>query len=322
MKEIVTGFLCIVYAFSFSQSIPDTIQEEDAKRHMNYLAADRLKGRVNFTKEQGEAAIYIKKEFTSYGLQPLAPYKCFYQPFLDGSRHFLPVYSACDTLADTILYNVVGVLPGKSRADEIIIFSAHYDHVDIGQTGENGIHNGANDNASGTAAVLMLARYFSMRNDNERTIVFCLFAGEELGLLGSTAFVRNTELAKIKAVVNIEMIGRHTRTGKNGFFVTGSDSSNLAVILKKNLKGDKVKVRNEGQDVSGLYFRSDNYPFIKKGIPAHSIMCSDDKEPCYHRTCDDVKLIDTKNMTRVIQAIAKGCSTLISGKDTPERTPG
>jgi len=318
MKQILTVFLCMLCVVSFSQSVTDSINEEDAKRHINYFASDKLRGRVNFTKEQLEAANYISKEFTSYGLQPQLPYTCFYQPFLTSPGYTMPAGLACDTLIDKVLYNVVGVLPGKSRPDEIIIFSAHYDHISDGSFEQ--IFNGANDNASGTAAVLMLAKYFSMRHDNERTIVFCLFAGEELGLLGSSAFVnRITDLDKIKAVINIEMIGSTNRTGKNGFFVTGSDYSDVAAILKKNLKGEKVKVRSEGADVTGLYYRSDNYPFAKKGMPAHSIMCSDDNEPCYHKPCDDVKWIDTKNMTKIIQAIAKGCTTLISGEDTPRR---
>jgi Zn-dependent M28 family amino/carboxypeptidase len=320
MKTILAFFLCMLSVTSFSQSVTDTINEEDTKRHVNYLASDKLRGRVNFTKEQLEAAEYISKEFTLYGLKPYPGYSNYYQPFYFASGNKQFIYRDSYTTDDTALYNIVGVIPGKSKPDEMIIFSAHYDHVNWGLSGDTGgIFNGANDNASGTAAVLMLANYFSMRNDNERTLVFCLFAAEELGLFGSIAFAKTAEPEKIKAVINIEMIGRTNRTGKNGFIVTGSQYSDLADILKNNLKGEKVKVRNEGTDVTGLYSRSDNYSFAKKGIPAHSIMCSDDKEDCYHKPCDDAKWIDTKNMTRVIQAIAKGCTTLISGGDTPRR---
>ncbi len=321
MKPILISIFCSLYITSFSQPLTDTIKEEVIKKHINFLAADKLKGRVNFTKEQLEAAIYLSKEFTSSGLQPLAPYNCFYQPFFNLSGEILSQKSVCDTLIDTTLYNIVGILPGKTKPDEFIIFSAHYDHVSSGLRGETDqIFNGANDDASGTTAVLMLTQYFSLRHDNERTIIFCLFAGEELGLLGSAAFAKLIPPEKIKAVINIEMIGRTNRTGKNGFVVTGSVYSDLANILKRNLAGEKVKVRNEGQDYTGLFYRSDNFPFAKRGITAHSIMCSDDKDPCYHQPCDDAKYIDTKNMKKVIQAIAKGCSSLISGKDTPKRT--
>ena len=216
-----------------------------------------------------------------------------------------------------VLYNVVGVLPGKSRPNEAIIFSAHYDHVDHNPAGRSGIFNGANDDASGTTAVIELAKYFSIRNDNERTIIFCLFAGEEDGLLGSQAFVPNINPAEIKADINIEMIGMTNRSGKNAFFITGASYSSLYGILRKNLEESSVSILNDNFDRKFLFQRSDNYSFFEKGIAAHSIMCSDDEDPCYHEPCDDADRIDFKNMTAIIKAIAESCSTLINGKDTP-----
>lgn len=221
---------------------------------------------------------------------------------------------------NSFLYNIIGMLPGRSLPDEAIIFSAHYDHVDHGVNGETGgIYNGANDDASGTTAVLELARYFAMRNDNERTIIFCLFAGEELGMYGSKAFVNFIKPENVKAVINIEMIGKTNATGKNAFMVTGSGYSDLYKILSKNLKADKVKVRPHTDDPKSLFQRSDNFPFAMEGIPAHSIMCSNDDDPCYHKPCDDVRTLDLENMTVIIKAIAKSCLSLISGKDTPSR---
>jgi Zn-dependent M28 family amino/carboxypeptidase len=229
-------------------------------------------------------------------------------------------FSGNKKLLSSELYNIVGMIPGHSLPEEVIIFSAHYDHVDHGIFGEvEGIYNGANDDASGTTAVLALAKYFALRNNNERTLVFCLFAGEELGLYGSKSFINMVKPDHIKAVINIEMIGMTNATGKNAFFVTGSYLSDLAKILRRNLKGEKIKVIDQGSDPKLLFQRSDNYPFAAEGIPAHSIMCSDDNEPCYHKTCDDVKRIDIENMTRIIQAIAKSCRSLINGKDTPTR---
>ncbi|HEY6063179.1 MAG TPA: M28 family peptidase, partial [Chitinophagaceae bacterium] len=199
-------------------------------------------------------------------------------------------FSGNKKLLSSELYNIVGMIPGHSLSQETIIFSAHYDHVDRGISGEaEGIYNGANDDASGTTAVLALAKYFAMRNDNERTLLFCLFAGEELGEYGSKAFINMVKPSAIKAVINIEMIGMTNAAGKNAFFVTGSYLSNLTGILRKNLQGEKIKVLDQSSDPKLLFQRSDNYPFAAEGIPAHSIMCSDDNEPCYHRTCDDVK---------------------------------
>lgn len=215
------------------------------------------------------------------------------------------------------LYNIVGVLPGKKLGNEMVIFSAHYDHIGRGVNNDEGVvYNGANNNASGVAAVLSLARYYAGRGDNERTLVFCLFAAEELGLVGSTAFASIIDGKKVKAVINLEMIGQSNVTGKNAFFITGESNSTLNSIFSKNLKEDKIKTRWYN-DQSNLFARSDNYPFFLKGIPAHTIMCSDEKEPCYRKPCDDADIIDFVNMAEIIRAVAKGCETIISGKDTP-----
>lgn len=217
----------------------------------------------------------------------------------------------------TPLYNIVGMLPGKTRSKEIVIFSAHYDHVDRDLDGKEGvIYNGANDNASGVAALLALAKYYAGKNDNQRTLVFCLFAAEELGLIGSTAFSTVIDPRTVKAVINLEMLGRTNAVGKKAFFITGEGNSTLSSIFSRNLKDDKVRNRWYN-DQTNLFARSDNYPFFQAGIPAHSIMCSDDKEPCYHQACDDADSIDYPNMVEVIRAIVKASQTIIAGTDTP-----
>jgi hypothetical protein len=220
-------------------------------------------------------------------------------------------------------YNIAGLLPGKSKSHEVILFSAHYDHEGVYQRGrkKDSIMNGANDNASGTTALLMLANYFAQRNDNERTIMFCAFAGEELGLLGSKEFVRYIDPATIIAVINIEMIGI-PQYGKNNIFITGYNHSSLPSILEKQLSATPVKVKTGPSEEKELFKRSDNFPFVEKGIPAHSIMSSDDDDKCYHKPCDEIKRIDISHITTVIKAIAVANGTLISGKDTPSRIIG
>jgi hypothetical protein len=219
-----------------------------------------------------------------------------------------------DLYKDNVLFNMIGILPGKTKPGEVVIFSAHYDH--IGAT--DGIHNGANDDASGTTAVLMLAKYFALRNDNDRTILFCAFAGEELGLFGSNFLASLLDPKNIAAVINIEMIGKTNAAGKNSFIITGARHSSLEQILKTNLKNNIVRIHPDPEK-NNLFQRSDNYPFALKGVPAHTLMCSDDNDPCYHQTCDDIKGIDLLNMVSVIKAIAIGTSTIISGQDTPTR---
>jgi len=217
-----------------------------------------------------------------------------------------------------VLFDMIGVLPGKGKPKEIIIFSAHYDHIGSTEGPGDAILNGANDDASGTTALLMLAKYFSLRNDNERSIFFCAFAGEELGLIGSTFFSSMLKPQYVKAVINIEMIGKTNVAGNNSFFVTGANYSNLEKILKANLKNNVVKV-SPGSEAGKLFQRSDNFPFALKGIPAHTIMCSDDNDPCYHKNCDEAQRIEIRNMTNIIKAIASATENLINGKDTPTR---
>src|SRR6185312_4231166 len=107
------------------------------------------------------------------------------------------------------LANVVGILPGKSKKNEIVIFSAHYDHLGVGKPDEKGdsIFNGANDDASGTTAVLMLADYFAKKRNNARTLVFATFTAEEIGEFGSQYFSRQFNPDSVVAMFNIEMIG-------------------------------------------------------------------------------------------------------------------
>jgi hypothetical protein len=219
-------------------------------------------------------------------------------------------------------YNVIGMLRGKSKPKEVILFSAHYDHEGVYNRGRkrDGIMNGANDNASGTTALLMLAKYFAQRNDNERTILFCAFAGEELGLLGSKDFADHIPASSIIAGINLEMLGV-PQYGKNNVFITGYDRSSLPAILEKQLETTPVKIKTGPSEDKELFKRSDNYPFVKKGVPAHTIMSSDDDDRCYHQPCDELKRIDTAHMTTIIKAVAAATRTLINGEETPTRIP-
>ena len=218
---------------------------------------------------------------------------------------------------NSVEYNIVGVLPGRSRPDEQVVFSAHYDHEGItGGKERDQIMNGANDNASGTTALIMLADYFGLRKDNERTIIFCAFAGEELGLKGSTEMVDRMEVKKIKAGVNLEMLGI-PQYGRKRVFITGDRYSRLPGILSKELKLQGLKLTREPNEEKLLYKRSDNYPFADKGVPFHTIMASDDDDDCYHKPCDEIKRIDMENLAFIIRAIASASRPLINGDKTP-----
>ncbi|MEJ7677779.1 MAG: M28 family peptidase [Segetibacter sp.] len=168
-----------------------------------------------------EAAEFISNEFKKAHVKAIAGNNGYLAPFLikNSSNEF-----------DTG-YNVLSALEGKTKPNEVIIFSAHYDHVGTFSTnpykwigeikGTDSIYNGANDNATGVAAVILLARYFAAMKNNERTLLFVTFAGEELDLLGSKALSQVIQPDPIIAVINIEMIGR-AQGIRPSPFVTGA----------------------------------------------------------------------------------------------------
>jgi Zn-dependent M28 family amino/carboxypeptidase len=325
MKRVLLFFLLAIQLQSLDAQVNDSvaISLEDVKNTLGFLAADSLEGRGNETAGLQRAAWFIEKEFTRDSLAFFGNMTTFLQSFLispiqqkdsstkDSTGHYI---------SPKILYNVVGVLPGRTLPNEAIVFSAHYDHLGTASDGDDAIYNGANDAASGTTALLLLARYFAQKHDNARTLVFCAFAGEELGLLGSDLFVKNINYKNFVAGINIEMIGIPQK-GKNAFFITSSQLSNIGKIIRKNLKGTPFKLVAEPDESKNLFQRSDNYSFARHGIPAHSFMTSDDSDPCYHQPCDEVKRIDFAHMKNIIEAIIIGTRTLVDGKDTPRRLP-
>ncbi|MFC4262607.1 M28 family metallopeptidase [Ferruginibacter yonginensis] len=221
-----------------------------------------------------------------------------------------------------VLTNVVGVLPGKSKKNEYVVFSAHYDHLGIGKANAAGdsIYNGANDDAAGTTAVIMLAQYFSKIKNNERTIIFVAFTAEEIGGFGSQYFSKQVNPNEVVAMFNLEMIGTESKWGKNSAYITGFEKSDLGTILQKNLAGTAFKFEPDPYPSQNLFYRSDNATLAALGVPAHTISTSKmDIEPNYHKQSDDVASLDLDNMTEVIKAIALSSVSIINGKDTPSR---
>src|SRR5688572_29016986 len=213
-------------------------------------------------------------------------------------------------LTEQILKNDVGIIPGKSSADEYVIFSAHYDHLGIGRPNKDhdSIYNGANDDASGVTAVIILANYFSKLNNNERTLVFSAFTAEESGGYGANYFSRQFAPEKVVAMFNIEMIGTESKWGTNSAFITGYDKTDMGKILEKNLAGSAFKFNPDPYPDQDLFYRSDNATLARLGVPAHTIstakMDSKKPEPYYHSADDEIETLDMKNMTEIIKSIA------------------
>lgn len=224
------------------------------------------------------------------------------------------------------LKNVVGIIPGKSKKDELVVFSGHYDHLGIGKPDKNGdsIYNGANDDAAGTAAVIMLSKYFSQVKNNERTLIFVAFTAEEIGGFGSRYFSQQLEPEKVMAMFNIEMIGTGSKWGTNSAYITGYEKSDMGKILQANLSGSKFHFEPDPYPLQNLFYRSDNATLAALGVPAHTISTSKmeeapNNEPNYHKQSDEISTLDMNNMAEIIKAIALSSKTIISGKDTPTR---
>ncbi len=300
--------------FVATQAIPIpaqeiTIDRADVTRIIEILAADRMEGRRAFTPAIDRAADFISAEFEAIGLQPLTGLEGYLQTFGAENR-------------PGRLANVAGMLPGR-RADEFVLFSAHYDHIGYQPNravAGDSIGNGANDNASGTTAVISLARYFKKLGTPERTLLFVAFTAEEMGGLGSRHFSQQLDPAAIVAMFNIEMIGKPAREGPNTAWITGFDRSDFGQILQRAVEGTAYEFYADPYPSQNLFFRSDNATLARLGVPAHSISTTPiDVDRDYHTVTDEVETLDLDHMTNTIQAIATAAATIVSGAETPRR---
>ncbi|MEI7627626.1 MAG: M28 family peptidase [Bacteroidota bacterium] len=229
--------------------------------------------------------------------------------------------SAKHEITEQKLSNVIGVIPGKSKKNEYVIFSGHYDHLGIGKAVNNdSIYNGANDDAAGTTAMIMLSKYFKEKKDNERTLIFVAFTAEEIGGFGAQYCSRQFNAQDVKAMFNIEMIGTESKWGKNSAYITGYEKTDMGKILQENLNGTGFTFYPDPYTDQNLFYRSDNATLARLGVPAHTISTSKmDSEPNYHKVSDEIGTLDMDNMAMIIKAIALSSKGIISGKDTPSR---
>jgi hypothetical protein len=217
--------------------------------------------------------------------------------------------------------NVVGVLPGKSKKAEQVIFSSHHDHLGVGKpVNGDSIYNGANDDAAGSTAVIMLAKYYKALKNNNRTLVFVTFTAEESGGYGSQYFSGKMPAEKVAAMFNLEMIGTESKWGKGSAYITGYEKTDMGKILEKNLQKTSFKFYPDPYPAQNLFYRSDNARLARMGVPAHTISTAQmDAEPHYHKVSDEIGTLDLQNMTEIIKAIAKSSKTIVDGTDTPTR---
>lgn len=260
------------------------------------LSDDRYKGRESGSAENEQAAQYLAKVFKEAGLEP-AVGNSFLVPFeVRGMK----------------LYNVCGILKGKS--DEIYAFGAHFDHIGFDREGPDTVFNGADDNASGVAAMIGIAAYFK-KHPPQKSVLIMAFNAEEMGLWGSEALVAQPEmqtlLQKTKVMFNMEMVGTVAASGRNAMFMTGDDQSNLYDLLKANAK-EGFKIVKDPYLSQGLFFRSDNVGFYNKGIVAHSFStCDMENTNHYHQKNDELGIIDFANLDQMVQSFSATIASMM-----------
>lgn len=266
----------------------DFSQASDISAIMEFLASDALKGRDTGTEGIEAAAAYLEARLESYGVQPLFT-------------------SYRDTLGNIkdIAFNVVGILPGSdpSLAGETLLIGAHYDHIGIVPLKNgDGIANGANDNASGSATVLELARYFGQAERPKRGLIFAFFSAEERGLLGSKHLAE--KLAEkgisISGMLNFEMTGVPMKAKDYLVYLTGYHKSNMAELSNRYGGEDLVGYLPQAAEYN-LFERSDNFAFYKiSDIPAHTFSTFDfENYAYYHQPGDEVSEMDFEHMALI-----------------------
>ncbi|WP_109699763.1 M20/M25/M40 family metallo-hydrolase [Chitinophaga deserti] len=313
----------IAAALMLSASLGASAQQADVKevsRIISALAADSMMGRMTFSPGIEKASVFIEAEFAASGLEKLPGASSYRQPFAMKGRTIYPADSLTLVPGAKSLHNVVGLIRGRSKPDEYVIFSGHYDHIGVLKSvAEDSIANGADDDASGITAVILLSRYFK-QHPPERTVIFAAFTAEEIGGFGSRYFSREVNPDQVVAMFNIEMIGKESKFGRNSAFITGFERSDFGPILQRNLEGSKFQFHPDPYPEQQLFYRSDNAMLAKLGVPAHTISTTQiDKDKLYHSVDDEIESLDMQNIADIINAIAVSSGTIVGGKDTPTR---
>ena len=309
------------------------------------LAADSMEGRRTGTAGAPRAAEFLAAELERYGIEPAGDNGTYVQTVpmariteetASGPRERFPLeidYESWEALpaesSITTESNIIGIIRGSDPelANQAIVLGAHYDHLGIGspildsEDVPDSIYNGADDNGSGTAAVLEIARELIQGRTPLRTIVFLLSTGEEFGLLGTRYYIANPviPLHQTVADLQIEMIGR-VDDAAGGFgkaWLTGYERTTLG----DHLAASKSHIVPDPRPDEHFFFRSDNVAFAVLGIPAHT-MSSFGLPPDYHQPSDELDLIDFEHMSAVVDAAVELVRILADGPITDWKEGG
>lgn len=303
--------------------VPLVVEQARVEAHEAFLAGDALRGRGSATPDEAVAAAYVAARFQEYGLKP-APGMTGYLQTAGVIRHepVAPSRRArwevvAPEGAERITTNAIGWLQGSDPSAGVIMITAHLDHLGV----RNGvIMHGANDDASGVAAVLELARTLAGGEQPKRSILFVCYGSEELGLLGSLYFARNSPvpISDIVANLEIEMIGQQDPNMPAGIMMmTGFERSNFGPALKER----GALIAPDIYPDQRFFERSDNYQLALQGVIAHTIS-GWATIPSYHTADDTIENLDIPFMTRAIQSLVEPIRWLASSDFKPDWVEG
>lgn len=317
VRIILVLFVCTallsVTESAHAQKFPtkwlSSITEERTENIVGYLASDMLEGRDAGTRGGNIAAEYIVSMFKEWGIEPFDK-EGYYQHFLAAKNGNSWVTEADLDISGLVedgnenrsMKNVLGVIPGKEEG--FVVVGAHYDHLGIDSTLVGDVcFNGADDNASGVAAVMMIARAIKMSGKQPcRTIIFALWDGEEKGLLGSRFFVKKCPfLSEISAYMNFDMVGRGPAENPGHLsYMYSAGNPLFGEWLKKDVKKHGFRFAPFYNASENLIGGSDNTPFARKGVPI--VWYHTEGHPDYHRPSDSADKINYPKLTDIARA--------------------
>ena len=335
----MTRLALLLLALPLALAAQRPTQPADVRRLVYPLADDSMAGRLTGSPGEAAAARFIAAEMQRAGLKPMGDSGFFQRvpvaavplatPSRSGRTERLVLLRSLADL-DTVpaarrrpSVNVLGFIEGSDPAvkGEVVLVDAHFDHVGVGRAvNGDSIFNGADDDASGVAAVLEIARQLASGPRPKRTVLFAATTGEEVGLFGTRWFIEHppVPLSQFVANLEIEMIGRPDSLagGPGKAWLTGYERSSMGEALAAT----GLPIVPDRRPDQHFFERSDNIAFARCGIVAHTLS-SFNMHTDYHQPSDDVRAMDLAHMAEVINAAAKATRALADGPK-PEWKPG
>jgi Zn-dependent M28 family amino/carboxypeptidase len=308
----------LLFCFSLTPFAEQSASREadEIRGPMEFLASDALQGRGSGSHDELIAAVYLASELRQIGIEPGGDNSGYIQNVSGEFSFFREGKKQWTTR------NVIGVIKGRDDKlkDEVILLSAHMDHIGVGKAvNGDSIYNGADDDASGCVALLQLARALAEKHP-KRTVLFVFFGSEETGGQGDQYFLEHppVPLKNIVANLEFEMIGRPDPAVKpDELWLTGFERSDLGPELEKH--GAKLVADPHPQQ--NFFQRSDNYALAKQGVVAQTVS-SFSLHADYHRPGDDVAHIDFSHMEKAIHSMLEPVEWLANSDFKPEWVKG